>query len=259
MLKSFSVTDIGKKRKLNQDFVYVSETPVGNLPNLFIVADGMGGHNAGDFASKCAVETMVREIRGCFEKNPVRILGKAIRAANDQIRRRAKEDASLYGMGTTVVVATVLGHYLQLANVGDSRLYIINDEIRQITRDHSLVEEMVRMGGIDRETARNHPDKNIITRAIGGLDTVEIDFFNEELHPGDLVLLCSDGLTNMLEDAEIGRILKEHSCGEENSLEGNFLRENALQGKAGRLVEAANNNGGKDNIAVILIDVFARE
>ena len=118
---------------------------------------------------------------------------------------------------------------------------------------------MVRMGGIDRETARNHPDKNIITRAIGGLDTVEIDFFNEELHPGDLVLLCSDGLTNMLEDAEIGRILKEHSCGEENSLEGNFLRENALQGKAGRLVEAANNNGGKDNIAVILIDVFARE
>ena len=259
MLKSFSVTDIGKKRKLNQDFVYVSETPVGNLPNLFIVADGMGGHNAGDFASKCAVETMVREIRGCFEKNPVRILGKAIRAANDQIRRRAKEDASLYGMGTTVVVATVLGHYLQLANVGDSRLYIINDEIRQITRDHSLVEEMVRMGGIDRETARNHPDKNIITRAIGGLDTVEIDFFNEELHPGDLVLLCSDGLTNMLEDAEIGRILKEHSCGEENSLDGNFLRENALQGKAGRLVEAANNNGGKDNIAVILIDVFARE
>ncbi len=259
MLKSFSVTDIGKKRKLNQDFVYVSETPVGNLPNLFIVADGMGGHNAGDFASKCAVETMVREIRGCFEKNPVRILGKAIRAANDQIRRRAKEDASLYGMGTTVVVATVLGHYLQLANVGDSRLYIINDQIRQITRDHSLVEEMVRMGGIDRETARNHPDKNIITRAIGGLDTVEIDFFNEELHPGDLVLLCSDGLTNMLEDAEIGRILKEHSCGEENSLEGNFLRENALQGKAGRLVEAANNNGGKDNIAVILIDVFARE
>ena len=259
MLKSFSVTDKKKKRKLNQDFVYVSETPVGNLPNLFIVADGMGGHNAGDFASKCAVETMVREIRGCFEKNPVRILGKAIRAANDQIRRRAKEDASLYGMGTTVVVATVLGHYLQLANVGDSRLYIINDQIRQITRDHSLVEEMVRMGGIDRETARNHPDKNIITRAIGGLDTVEIDFFNEELHPGDLVLLCSDGLTNMLEDAEIGRILKEHSCGEENSLEGNFLRENALQGKAGRLVEAANNNGGKDNIAVILIDVFARE
>ncbi|MDD6491053.1 MAG: Stp1/IreP family PP2C-type Ser/Thr phosphatase [Firmicutes bacterium] len=243
-MKSFSVTDIGKKRKLNQDFVYASQEPVGNLPNVFIVADGMGGHNAGDYASKCTVETMVREIRGCFEKNPVRILGKAIRVANDQIRRRAREDEALYGMGTTVVAATCLGHYLQVANVGDSRLYIINDEIRQITRDHSLVEEMVRMGGIDREAARNHPDKNIITRAIGALDTVEIDFFHEELKPGDLVLMCSDGLTNMLEDEEIEKILKERI---------------SIEKRAEKLVEAANNNGGKDNIAVILIDVFAKE
>lgn len=244
MIRSFSLTDIGKKRKLNQDFVYVSEKPVGNLPNVFVVADGMGGHNAGDYASKCTVETMVREIRGSFEKNPVRILGKAIRAANDQIRRRAREDESLYGMGTTVVAATCLGHYLQVANVGDSRLYIINDEIRQITRDHSLVEEMVRMGGIDRNAARNHPDKNIITRAVGALDTVEIDFFHEELRPGDLVLMCSDGLTNMLEDEEIGMILRERISIEE---------------RTEKLVEAANNNGGKDNIAVILIDVFAKE
>ena len=244
MLRSFSVTDIGRKRKLNQDFVYVSEEPVGNLPNVFIVADGMGGHNAGDYASKCTVGTMVREIRGCFEKNPIRILGKAIRVANDQIRRRAREDKNLHGMGTTVVAATCLGHYLQVANVGGGRLYIMNDKIRQITRDHSLVEEMIRIGGIDRAAARNHPDKNIITRAIGALDTVEIDFFYEELRPGDLVLMCTDGLTNMLEDNEIEGILKERiPIGE----------------KAGKLVEAANNNGGKDNIAVILIDVFARE
>lgn len=244
MLRSFSVTDIGKKRKLNQDFVYVSETSVGNLPNIFIVADGMGGHNAGDYASKCTVETMVREIRGCFEKNPVRILGKAIRMANDQIRRKAKEDSSLYGMGSTVVAATCLGHYLQVANVGDSRLYIINDEIRQITRDHSLVEEMVRLGSIDRAAARNHPDKNIITRAIGALDTVEIDFFHEELEPGDIILICSDGLTNMLEDETIGSILRERI---------------SLEERAGKLIEAANDNGGKDNIAVILIDVFSKE
>ncbi len=244
MLRSFSVTDIGKKRKLNQDFVYVSETSVGNLPNIFIVADGMGGHNAGDYASKCTVETMVREIRGCFEKNPVRILGKAIRMANDQIRRKAKEDSSLYGMGSTVVAATCLGHYLQVANVGDSRLYIINDEIRQITRDHSLVEEMVRLGSIDRVAARNHPDKNIITRAIGALDTVEIDFFHEELEPGDIILICSDGLTNMLEDETIGSILRERI---------------SLEERAGKLIEAANDNGGKDNIAVILIDVFSKE
>ena len=187
---------------------------------------------------------MVREIRGCFEKNPIRILGKAIMAANDQIRRRAKEDNSLYGMGSTVVAATCLGHYLQVANVGDSRLYIINDEIRQITRDHSLVEEMIRMGGLDRAAARNHPDKNIITRAIGALDTVEIDFFHEELRPGDIVLMCSDGLTNMLEDEEISKIIREYP---------------SLEERAEKLVEAANQNGGKDNIAVILINVFAKE
>ena len=244
MIKAFCVTDIGRKRKLNQDFVYSSDEPVGNLPNVYIVADGMGGHQAGDYASKCTVETMVREIRGCFEKSPIRILSKAIRIANDQVRKKAREDESLLGMGTTVVAATCLGKYLQVANVGDSRLYIINDEVRQITRDHSLVEEMVRMGGIDREAARNHPDKNIITRAIGARDTIEIDFFHEELKSGDIVLMCSDGLTNMLEDEEIGRILRSQGTIEE---------------RAEELIEAANQNGGRDNIAVIVIDMFAEE
>ena len=244
MIKSFSVTDIGRKRKLNQDFVYSSDEAVGNLKNVYIVADGMGGHQAGDYASKCTVETMVREIKGCFEQSPIRILSRAIRIANDQVRRKEREDESLYGMGTTVVAATVLGKYLQVANVGDSRLYIINEEVRQITRDHSLVEEMVRMGGLDREAARNHPDKNIITRAIGARDTIEIDFFHEELKSGDLILMCSDGLTNMLEDEEIGRILKTPGTIEE---------------RAERLIDAANQNGGRDNIAVILIDAFARE
>ena len=244
MIKSFSVTDIGRKRKLNQDFVYSSDEAVGNLKNVYIVADGMGGHQAGDYASKCTVETMVREIKGCFEQSPIRILSRAIRIANDQVRRKAREDESLYGMGTTVVAATVLGKYLQVANVGDSRLYIINEEVRQITRDHSLVEEMVRMGGLDREAARNHPEKNIITRAIGARDTIEIDFFHEELKSGDLILMCSDGLTNMLEDEEIGRKLKTPGTIEE---------------RAERLIDAANQNGGRDNIAVILIDAFARE
>jgi len=244
MITSFSITDIGKKRKLNQDFVYASDEPIGNLPNIYIVADGMGGHNAGDYASKCTVETIVREIQSSFEKSPIRILGKAIREANDKVRRKARSDVSLSGMGTTVVAATCMGKYLQVANVGDSRLYIINDEIRQITRDHSLVEEMIRMGGLDREAARNHPDKNIITRAIGAKDTIEIDFFNEELKSGDIVLMCSDGLTNMLQDEEINAILKGAGT---------------LKERAEKLVEAANNNGGRDNIAVIIIDMFARE
>lgn len=245
MLKTFSITDIGKKRKLNQDYVYTSEMPIGNLPNVFIVADGMGGHNAGDYASKYTVETIVKEIERSFEKNPVRILEKAIEEANSHIREKAREDETLSGMGTTVVAATCLGKYLKVANVGDSRLYIVNkDEIKQITRDHSLVEEMVRMGGIDRETARNHPDKNIITRAVGVKESVEVDFFDVELKQEDIVLMCSDGLTNMLEDEEIRMILN----GQRDIVE-----------KAQELVRAANNNGGKDNISVILIEPFAEE
>lgn len=246
MLKTFSITDIGKKRKLNQDYVFASDKPLGNLPNIFIVADGMGGHNAGDYASKYTVETMKEEIERSFEKNPVKIMGRAIEIANDHIRKKAEEEETLNGMGTTVVAATCLGDkYLEVANVGDSRLYVVNDrKIEQITRDHSLVEEMIRMGGIDRASARSHPDKNIITRAIGARDTVEIDFFNVELNPGDIVLMCSDGLTNMLEDGEIHRILGGRGSVEE---------------KAEELVKAANNNGGRDNIAVIIIEPFAEE
>jgi len=154
----------------------------------------------------------------------------------------AAEDENLEGMGTTVVAATCMGKYLRVANVGDSRLYVIGEKITQITRDHSLVEEMVRMGGIDREAARNHPDKNIITRAVGATNKVEIDFFNVELSEKDIVLMCSDGLTNMLEDEEIRMILN----GQRDIVE-----------KAEELVKAANLNGGKDNIAVVLIEPFA--
>ncbi len=244
MIKTFSLTDIGKKRKLNQDFVYTSERPVGNLPNVFIVADGMGGHKAGDIASRCTVETIVEEIGKCQETDPVRILRMAIEKANEKVRFLASEDENFAGMGTTVVVATCKGRELLVANVGDSRLYVVGRQIRQITRDHSLVEEMVRLGGIDRETARNHPDKNIITRAIGATPSVDVDFFHVELQEDELILMCSDGLTNMLEDEEIRMILH----GQRDIVE-----------KAEELVKAANNNGGKDNIAVILIEPAADE
>lgn len=243
MLKTFSITDIGKKRNDNQDFIYTSEIPLGNLPNVFIVADGMGGHNAGDYASRVTVETIVDEINISFEKNPFRIFTKALEKSNEAIRKKAAEDLTMSGMGTTVVMATCIGKYLEVANIGDSRLYIINDkEIRQITRDHSLVEEMVRLGGINREEARHHRNKNIITRAIGAADTVEPDFFTEELVEGDMILLCSDGLTNMLEDEEIRMIM-------------NGARD--IVEMTQKLVDAANENGGKDNISVILIEPFA--
>jgi len=245
MLKTFSITDIGKRRKLNQDYVYTSEMPVGHLANLFLVADGMGGHNAGDYASRYTIETIVDEISRSDDESPVFVLEKAIKRANSLIRRKSEEETELNGMGTTVVAATIDGEKLCVANVGDSRLYIINNrEIRQITRDHSLVEEMVRMGGLKREMARNHPDKNIITRAIGALDDVDVDFFEVRLNKGDTILMCSDGLSNMIEDEEIRMIMQ----GQRDIVE-----------KAESLVKAANNNGGKDNIAVVLVEPFADE
>lgn len=241
MLKAFAITDIGKKRKVNQDFVYVNETTLGNLPNLFIVADGMGGHNAGDYAAKIAVETIVEEIGKSFEKNPMRIFKNTIDVANREIRRAALQNPEYEGMGTTLVVATCMGKYLRVANVGDSRLYVIKNEIHQITRDHSLVEEMVRAGVLDREEAEQRQDKHIITRAVGASDFVEADYFTVELDENDMILMCSDGLTNMLDDEEIRRILN--------------VAEN-VQEQAQELVKRANEKGGGDNISVIVIHPF---
>ncbi len=240
MLKTFSITDVGRKRQMNQDSVFSSEVAIGNLPNLFIVADGMGGHRAGDYASKCTVDTMKEVIACSLEKDPAIILRGAIEEANRRIYAKSSEDAAYEGMGTTVVAATILGNILQIANVGDSRLYIINDEIKQVTKDHSLVEEMVRMGGLDREAARMHPDKNIITRAVGVSEQVLVDFFTVELTKQDTILLCSDGLTNMLDDEEILMIVR----GQRDVVE-----------KAQQLVHMANERGGRDNISVVLLEV----
>ncbi len=240
MLKTFSITNIGKKRKLNQDYVYSSEQAVGRLDNLFLVADGMGGHNAGDYASRVTVETMVEKIADSKEEDTAKIFEEAIGAANALVRKQSKEVPELEGMGTTVVAATFRGNVLSVANVGDSRLYVISEhKLQQITRDHSWVAEMVQRGGLKSDEARNHPQKNIITRAIGAEDTVKMDFFTVHLNEGDKVLMCTDGLTNMLEDEEIRMILE----GARDLVE-----------QAGELVEAANENGGRDNISVILID-----
>lgn len=243
MLKTFSATDTGKKRNINQDYVFTSETPVGKLPNLFLVADGMGGHKAGDYASRVTVETMIRIVEEETEEaSPEELFQKAISGANSLIYEQASKEESLEGMGTTVVAAVCEGSRLYVANVGDSRLYVIHDEITQITIDHSLVEEMVRRGTIGKVEARNHPDKNIITRAVGVNSQVEVDLFRVELMPGDLILMCSDGLTNMLEDEEIRMIVK---------------RGRDLVEMVQNLVDAANRNGGTDNISVVLIDPLA--
>lgn len=241
-MKSFSVTDIGRKRSVNQDYVFVCEHEIGRLPNLFIVADGMGGHNAGDFASKYSVEAAIEYIKNCEETTSISILDHAIQHANKLIRKKAEEDSSLEGMGTTFVAATVKDYRMIVANIGDSRLYVINNEITQITRDHSLVEMMVENGELNSEEARFHPNKNIVTRAIGGIDDNALaDFFEIDLNEGDIVLLCSDGLSNMLDDKDIFQIVKQY----ESNLE-----------EAGKmLVSKANEQGGKDNIAIILVNV----
>ena len=238
-MKTYSITDTGKKRSMNQDFVYASDQPVGNLSNLLIVADGMGGHNAGDLASRYTVELMVEHIEKSEEIRPIPLLSEAIHHANDLVLEKSKEDRSLEGMGTTVVAATVKEGYLYVANVGDSRLYVIDRQIEQITRDHSLVEEMIRIGELQRKDARSHPDRNVITRAIGVRSPVKIDFFDVKLEDGDIILLCSDGLTTMVEDEDIRQIVKKSGSPKE---------------AAQKLVNEANKNGGKDNISVVIAE-----
>ncbi|HIT89554.1 MAG TPA: Stp1/IreP family PP2C-type Ser/Thr phosphatase [Candidatus Merdenecus merdavium] len=238
-MNAFSVTDIGQKRSVNQDYVFVSETPIGNLPNLFIVADGMGGHKAGDFASRTAVESVIESIKEDSEANPIKLIQGAITKANQTLYQKAKEETGMEGMGTTMVVSTMIDYYMYIANVGDSRLYMVEkDKIDQITIDHSLVEEMVRIGEISPEQARLHPDKNIITRAIGVSKEIHADFFDIRLAEDCTILMCSDGLSNMVEDEDIKDII---NSGMELSSIGT------------ELIKKANQNGGKDNIAVILI------
>ena len=244
-MKVYSATDVGQKRKMNQDYVFTSEDAVGNLPNLFVVADGMGGHNAGGFASSHAVEILVDEIRKDADYNPVKVIRHAIETANTEIIEQAQKDEGLRGMGTTMVVSTIVGQYAYVANVGDSRLYVVQGQIQQITKDHSLVQEMVRLGEISPEEARNHRDKNIITRALGAEKTVDIDFFDLKLEAGDTILMCSDGLSNMVDDRKMEEIILDS--------------EMELTEKGKTLIREANLNGGKDNIAIILVEPFTNE
>jgi protein phosphatase len=237
-LIAYSITDIGERRKINQDYVYCCETGIGNLPNLFIVADGMGGHNAGDYASRFCVEFFTDRIKESNQASPISAIEAALRETNEALLRKAQEQVDLEGMGTTFVVATILDNRMYVANIGDSRLYVIGKEMRQITEDHSLVEAMVKTGKLDREEARQHPNKNIITKALGANTEVEPDFFEVDLEEGDTVLMCSDGLTNMLEDEVIINIIRAHED---------------PQTAADTLVRSANQNGGVDNISIILI------
>lgn len=229
-------------REMNQDYFFASDEPVGSLPNLYIVADGMGGHKAGDYASRYTTQRLVASVSRSSGEEPVTILKEAIETANRLLLEEAREDETKRGMGTTVVAATIIANRLYVANVGDSRLYLAGREMRQITRDHSLVAEMVRIGEMGAAEAKAHPDKNIITRAIGASAHVEADFFEVDLTPEDRILICTDGLTNMVEDSVIHDVVTEDA---------------PIEQRVEKLVHAANRAGGKDNITVMIIEPFS--
>ena len=238
-MQTFSITDTGRTRDANQDYVFCEEHAIGSFPNLFIVADGMGGHNAGDTASRMCVEVVVSQIEKSTKVTPIGILEQAVAAANETVYDASLEDVALYGMGTTLVGTVVFGDKAYVINVGDSRLYAFRDTLKQVTVDHSLVEEMVQSGKLQKEAIRTHPNKNIITRALGTNRTVKADCFEIEVREGDVLLLCSDGLTNMLEDDRIESIIKQYK--------------NDMKRAGEILIEEANEAGGKDNISVVLV------
>ncbi len=242
-MESVAITDSGRQREINQDYVYSSNESIGLLQNLYIVADGMGGHKAGDFASRFCVDEFIKELSNTSGRTEIGAMSSAIKATNDALLHEAEANPDLEGMGTTFVAATFVEDSIYVTNVGDSRLYLYNKEhgLCQITEDHSLVEEMIRNGEIERKDAKHHPKKNVITRALGVAKNVVPDFFEKEVREGDYCLLCSDGLTNMLDDSFIVSILTDEKM--------------SLKQKAERLILEANEQGGKDNISVVLIHV----
>jgi protein phosphatase len=237
-MQAYARTDIGCVRSMNQDSYFCSTTPVGAFPNLFIVADGMGGHQAGDYASRYAIEMFLEYVHHSEDSNLIRLMDEGISHANRKVKEKSFENEELAGMGTTLVVAYIEQKQLYVANVGDSRLYLISQEINQVTEDHSYVAAMMRAGELTPEQARNHPDKNVITRAIGVSWEVKADFFEVDLQEKDRILMCSDGLSNMVEDDRVFDILS--TCG--------------IPAAVDILVEEARKNGGYDNITVIVIE-----
>lgn len=234
---SYGMTHIGQKRSMNQDYIYFTDEPVGNLSNLYIVADGMGGHKAGDKASSFAVERFLQVAGSITKEQPFCIMKDAIEQVNAELYTLAGSKDDYEGMGTTFVAATIRGNQLYVMNIGDSRLYLYKEGLKQISLDHSFVEELVRNGEITREEAKNHPQKNYITRALGVEDRVQADYFQVEFELGNRILLCSDGLSNMVTDEEMESILKNEK-----------IIENAVD----KLINRANEEGGKDNIAVVI-------
>jgi serine/threonine protein phosphatase PrpC len=225
-------THAGRKRRHNED-AYVCAPP------LFAIADGMGGARAGEVASGLAAAALQdREVNGSGSERVVALMQKA----NRSVYERSSQDADVAGMGTTMTVALVEDGGVTFGHVGDSRAYVLREgELEQLTDDHSLVAELVRGGKLSAEEAEHHPQRSVITRALGTDPDVDVDTFTVEGHDGDVFVLCSDGLTDMVADDEIGAVLAE--------------RRSSLEEAADELVRRANRAGGQDNITVVAFEL----
>jgi protein phosphatase len=234
-LKKYSaVTDVGKKRTNNQDSYFVSD-------KWCVVADGMGGHNGGEVASRTAIDIIKKSLMQQSINIEI-LLRNAIYNANTAVYNMSLEDPSLEGMGTTAVLCYLDENEAIIAHVGDSRAYHISPlGMRQITSDHSIVQQLIESGTITPQEAKNHPQKNLITRAIGTESSIDVDISHLEFCKGDFILLCTDGLTAFVSDKEIESVIKENGSD--------------TQSAANKLVGLANSGGGADNITVILIQL----
>ncbi|MBI5091041.1 MAG: Stp1/IreP family PP2C-type Ser/Thr phosphatase [Candidatus Hydrogenedentes bacterium] len=239
------LSDVGKKRSHNEDSCIFCAPEVEELGRergiLFAVADGMGGASAGEFASRLALQILTERHYSSVESNIPESLRSALEYANRRIFEEAENNPEYHGMGTTVSAVLVMGDCAYVAQVGDSRVYLARNDgsFKQITDDHSLVAEQVRNGYISEEEARTHSLKNLITRAVGIKDSVKVDLFATRLRKGDTLLICSDGMSNLIKDDEIARLLTRDS----------------LQAAARVLVGRALEEGGSDNITAVLVRV----
>ena len=233
----WGITDRGKIREQNQDAFAHQVLPDGRV--IALVCDGMGGARAGNIASSMAVDVFMEAFLEDGEDSPdLEHMERAAARANRQVFRRAVEDENCVGMGTTLVLAVVVGEQMHIVNIGDSRIYMVEKRaVKQLTRDHTLVQNMIDRGELSVEEAEHHPKKHYITRAIGVGDTLDIDYQMYELKKESVVLLCTDGLSNYLKLEKLPELLK--SC----------IRKGSLQ----ELIDYANNRGGSDNITAVVL------
>lgn len=240
-MKIYAQSDIGLVRDENQDSYFTKD--ISDTEKFIIVCDGMGGMNCGSLASTMAVNVISQNFLERYnsemsESDILSLLSKVVVEANHVVFEKANSDSSYSGMGTTVIAVFLKGNKLHIVNAGDSRMYIISkDNITQITKDHSLVQEMHDCGEISEEEMQNHPKKNIITRALGAFEELELDRSVMNIKSDDIILACTDGLTNQLTDQEILNICSEYG-----------LNESLI-----KLIDRAKSSGGKDNITVVLI------